>query len=109
MTQTTSRFFDGISELMIDSAAIAEGVRAEFEALIMTRLQGALSSLDVVSRQEFDAVWELARKARCEVVALQERVALLEASELSSVSSGRSADIPCGDGDEMKKEGLEEK
>ncbi len=75
MTQTTSRFFDEIARLMNDAAGVAQGVRREFD----TQAERVLRDLDVVPREEFEAVKDMARLAREENEALKARVAALEA------------------------------
>jgi BMFP domain-containing protein YqiC len=79
MTQTTSRFFDEIGRLMNDAAGVAQGVRREFDTVVRTQAERILRDLDVVSREEFEAVKEMARLAREENEALKARIAALEA------------------------------
>ena len=80
MTQTTSRFFDEIARLMTDAAGVANGVRKEVDSVVRSQAERILNDLDVVSREEFDAVKEMAQKARLENDALAKRIAALEAS-----------------------------
>jgi BMFP domain-containing protein YqiC len=79
MTQTTNRFFDEIARLMNDAAGVASGVRREVDALFRTQAERILRDLEVVQREEFEAVKEMARLAREENEALKARVAALEA------------------------------
>jgi BMFP domain-containing protein YqiC len=79
MTQTTNRFFDEMARLMNDAAGVASGVRREFETVFRNQADRILRDLDVVKREEFEAVKEMARLAREESEALQARVAALEA------------------------------
>jgi BMFP domain-containing protein YqiC len=79
MTQTTNRFFDEMARLMNDAAGVAQGVRREFDTLFRTQAERILRDLDVVKREEFEAVKEMARLAREENEALKARVAALEA------------------------------
>ena len=79
MTQTQNRFFDEIARLMNDAAGVASGVRRELDTLIRTQADRVLRDLDLVKREEFEAVKEMARLAREENEALQVRVAALEA------------------------------
>jgi len=79
MTQTTNRFFDEIARLMNDAAGAASGVRREFETVIRNQAERILRDLDLVKREEFEAVKEMARLAREENEALKGRVAALEA------------------------------
>jgi BMFP domain-containing protein YqiC len=79
MTQTSNRFFDEVARLMNDAAGVAQGVRREFETLIRGQAERVLNDLDVVKREEFEAVKEMARLAREENGALKARIAALEA------------------------------
>ena len=79
MVQTTNRFFDEVARLMNDAAGVAPGVRREFETLFRSQAERILRDLDVVQREEFEAVKEMARLAREENEALKARVAALEA------------------------------
>ena len=79
MAQTSNRFFDEVARLMNDAAGVAQGVRREFDTLFRTQAERILNELDVVRREEFEAVKEMARLAREENEALKARVAALEA------------------------------
>jgi BMFP domain-containing protein YqiC len=80
MVQTTNRFFDEVARLMNDAAGAAQGVRREFETLFRNQAERFLRDLDVVKREDFEAVKEMARLAREENEALKARVAALEAA-----------------------------
>jgi BMFP domain-containing protein YqiC len=79
MTQTTNRIFDEIARLMNDAAGVASGVRREFDTVFRNQADRILRDLDVVKREEFEAVKEMARLAREENEALKARIAALEA------------------------------
>jgi BMFP domain-containing protein YqiC len=79
MTQTNNRFFDEVARLMNDAAGVAGGVRREFDTLIKTQAERVLRELDVVQREDFEAVKDMARLAREENEALKVRIAALEA------------------------------
>ena len=79
MTQTTNRFFDEIARLMNDAAGVASGVRREFETMVRNQAERILRDLDLVKREEFEAVKDMARLAREENEALKARIAALEA------------------------------
>jgi BMFP domain-containing protein YqiC len=79
MTQTSSRFFDEIGRLMNDAAGVAQGVRREFDTVFRSQAERILRDLDVVPREEFDAVRDMARLAREENEALKVRLDALEA------------------------------
>jgi BMFP domain-containing protein YqiC len=78
MVQTTNRFFDEAARLMNDAAGAAQGVRREVETLFRSQAERILRELDVVRREDFEAVKDMARIAREENEALKARVAALE-------------------------------
>jgi BMFP domain-containing protein YqiC len=79
MTQTTGRFFDEVAKLMTDAAGAAQGVRTEFETAAKSQAERFLRGMDVPQREEFEAVKEIALKARDENEKLALRVSELEA------------------------------
>jgi BMFP domain-containing protein YqiC len=94
MAQTNNRFFDEVARLMNDAAGVATGVRREFDTVMKTQAERILRELDVVQREEFEAVKEMARLAREENEALTARIAALEAK----LGGDSGAAIPLGDG-----------
>jgi BMFP domain-containing protein YqiC len=64
---------------MNDAAGVATGVRREFDTLFKTQAERILRDLEVVQREEFEAVKEMARLAREENEALKARIEALEA------------------------------
>ncbi len=78
MTQTSNRFFDDLAKLMTDAAGAADGFKKETEALFRGQAEKFLREMNVVSREDFEAVREMAQKARQENDALAARVALVE-------------------------------
>jgi len=79
MVQTTNRFFDEMARLMNDAAGAAQGMRREVETLFRGQAERFLRDLDVVKREEFEAVKDMARLAREENETLKARIAALEA------------------------------
>ena len=79
MTQTTNRFFDEIGRLMNDAGAAAQGVKREVDTVVRNQAEKFLRDLDVVKREEFEVVKDMARLAREENEALKARIAALEA------------------------------
>jgi BMFP domain-containing protein YqiC len=79
MVQTTNRFFDEVGRLMNDAAGVAQGVRREFETLFRTQAERFLRDMDLVKREDLEAVKDMARIAREENEALKTRLAALEA------------------------------
>jgi BMFP domain-containing protein YqiC len=78
MTQTNNRLFDEMARLMNDAAGVAQGVRKEFDTLFRQQAERWLRDLDVVQREEFEAIKEMARLAREENEALKKRIETLE-------------------------------
>jgi BMFP domain-containing protein YqiC len=79
MPQTSGRLFDDLSRLITDAAGVAEGARREVETVVKAQFERLLAGMDVVTREEFEAVKEMAAKARGENEALAARIAALEA------------------------------
>src|SRR5262245_7450550 len=79
MTQTNNRFLDELARLMTDAAGAAQGMRRDFETMVKAQGERLLREMDVVQREEFEAVKEMAAKAREENEALSARLAALEA------------------------------
>jgi len=79
MVQTTGRLYDEMAKLMNDAAGVAQGVRREFDTVLRAQAERILRDLDVVHREELEAVKEMAQLAREENEALRARVAALEA------------------------------
>ncbi|WP_353185677.1 accessory factor UbiK family protein [Bosea sp. (in: a-proteobacteria)] len=78
MASTSSRFLDDIARLATDAAGAAQGVRREIETVVKTQIEKLLRELDVVPREEFEAVREMALLAREENDRLAARIAALE-------------------------------
>jgi BMFP domain-containing protein YqiC len=79
MVTTNSKFFDELAKLMGNAAGAAQGVRKEVDNLVQNQVERVLNNLNVVKREEFDVVKDMAEKARSENEALARRVAELEA------------------------------
>jgi BMFP domain-containing protein YqiC len=77
--QTRSKIFDDVSKLMTNAAGVAQGVKEEAETVIRARVERWLAESDLVTREEFDAVRDMAAKAREENERLSARLAALEA------------------------------
>jgi BMFP domain-containing protein YqiC len=80
MTQTSNRLFDEMARLMGDAASVAQGVKREAETVFRTQMERIVADLDLVKREEFDVVREMASQARAENESLKKRIAELEAT-----------------------------
>jgi BMFP domain-containing protein YqiC len=78
MPQTNNPILDDLARLMTDAAGMAQGVRREAETLAKTQIERLLSTMDVVTREEFEAVRDMAILAREENEMLAARIAELE-------------------------------
>jgi BMFP domain-containing protein YqiC len=87
MTTTSSRFFDELAKLMTNAAGAAQGVRRELDALVQSQVERVINNLELVKREEFDVVRDMASKAREENDRLALRIADLE-SRLGAASTG---------------------
>ena len=79
--QTRNRVFEDAAKLAGGAVGALEGVRREMELLIRQQVERILSKLDLVTRDEFEAVKEMAVRARVEQEDIAEKLRLLEASE----------------------------
>ena len=77
--QTRNKFFDDVSQLMTNAAGVAQGARQEAENAMKGMMDRFLADRDLVTREEFDAVREMAVKAREENERLAARIEDLEA------------------------------
>ena len=82
------RIFDDMAKLMTDAAGVAQGVRREAETAMKTQAERILSNLDVVSREEFEAVRDMAALARDENEALKRRLIALEEKLAGTTAAG---------------------
>ena len=77
--QSRNRILDDISQLMTNAAGVAQGVKDEAETAFRQRMERWLADMDLVTREEFDVVRDMAVKAREENEALKARIEALEA------------------------------
>ena len=93
MNTGPNRILDEFAKLMTDAAGAAQGVRREVETAFRGQAERILNSMDVVQREEFEAVREMTLKARAENKALAARIDALEAriAELSGAPAAKDA------------------
>lgn len=77
--QTRDKFFDDLSQLMTNAAGMAQGMKSEVETVMKGWMERWLADSHLVTREEFEAVREMALKAREENERLAARLAELEA------------------------------
>ncbi len=78
MSQNNSRFFDEMAKFMSNAAGAAQGLRKEIDQMVQTQVERVLNNLNVVRREDFEVVRDMAEKARTENASLATRVAELE-------------------------------
>ena len=76
--QSQNRFFDDLARVAGGAAGALSGVRGEIEGRLRAQLERILARMDLVSREEFEAVKAMAAKARAEQEDLRRRIAELE-------------------------------
>ena len=86
--QTENRILNDLGKLATGAAGVFQSLREEVETLVRQRLERAIADLDVVTRDEFEVVKEMAAKARQENEALAAENARL-AERLAALESGR--------------------
>lgn len=79
MTTGPNRILDEFAKLMTDAAGAAQGVRREVETAFHAQAERFFNSMDIVQREEFEAVRDMALKARAQNEELAARLAVLEA------------------------------
>jgi len=71
MSQSPNRVFDEFAKLMTDAAGAAQGARREAKNAFRSQAERFLADMDLVKREDFDVVQEMAAKARTENEALK--------------------------------------
>jgi BMFP domain-containing protein YqiC len=83
MVATSSKFFDELAKLMTNASGAAQGVRKEIDTLVQAQVERVLNNINVVKREDFEVVKDMAEKARSENELLAMRITELE-SKLST-------------------------
>ena len=91
--QSQNRLFDDFVKVMNGAAGTFAGMTREAQAAFQEKARDWVGGLDMVSREEFEAVRAMAVAAREENEALARRVETLEAA-LGGASAGASAAAP---------------
>jgi BMFP domain-containing protein YqiC len=94
MSTSSSRIFDELGKLMTDAAGVASGVKREVDGVVKSQIERFLRDADVVTREEFESVREMAVLARDENEVLKARLAALEQASLKAAPVSPTADTP---------------
>jgi BMFP domain-containing protein YqiC len=88
MTQG-SKLFDELGKLMNNAAGVADGVRREIETAVKSQLERMINDMDLVKREDFDALRELTMAQSAEIKALTAEVEALK-GDTAGKSTGKS-------------------
>lgn len=94
MTTGPNRILDEFAKLMTDAAGAAQGVRREVETAFHAQAERFFNSMDIVQREEFEAVRDMALKARAQNEELAARLAVLEARFAPETSEPADENAP---------------
>ena len=89
--QTRHPFFDDMAKLATSAAGMAQGLSEEARTFWRGQLERMVADMDLVSRDEFEAMKALAQAARSEADALKARVEALEAAVAAAVAPAPAA------------------
>jgi BMFP domain-containing protein YqiC len=88
--QTNNKVFDDLAKMAGGAVSTFVGVRDEVKTLVRQQTEILILDMDLVPREEFDAMKAVAIKARTEQEKLEKRVIALEA-QLIKKSSGKNS------------------
>jgi BMFP domain-containing protein YqiC len=74
----SSRIFDSVGRMMNDAAGVADGVRREIETLVRAQAERFVMDMNLVKREDYDALRELVQAQAAELKALKADVAALK-------------------------------
>ena len=74
----SSRILDNVGRLMNDAAGVADGVRREAETMIRAQAERFVMDMNLVKREDYDALRELVQAQAAELKALKAEVAALK-------------------------------
>jgi len=92
--QTENRLFDDLARMANGAINTLSGVREEIESRLRERVERWLAEMDMVPREEFEAIKELAQKARAEQEDLTAKVAALEQKVAAMSAAPQAARRP---------------
>ena len=73
----SNKIFDGLGRVMNEAAGVADGVRREVETAVKSQVQRLMADMDLVKREDFDALRELVQVQGEEIDALRKDLAAL--------------------------------
>ncbi len=81
MAQASSRLFDNVGRIMNDAAGMADGLRREVETMVRAQAERFIMDMDLVKREDYDALRELVQNQSAELRALKAEVAALKGGD----------------------------
>lgn len=87
--QTSNRVLEDLAKVANGAVSTLVGIKAELEAMVRQQAERLVAGLDLVPREEFEAVRAMAAKARTEQERLEKRLVAVEA-QLAATKSARS-------------------
>lgn len=72
------KFFDDLGRLMNDAASVADGARREAETAIRGQMERVVNDLNLVKREDYDALRELVSIQGEEIEALRREIDALK-------------------------------
>jgi BMFP domain-containing protein YqiC len=77
----SSRIFDNVGRMMNDAAGVADGVRREIETMVRAQAERFVMDMNLVKREDYDALRELVQAQSAELKALKAEVAALKGTD----------------------------
>ena len=93
MAQASSKLFDNVGRMMNDAAGVADGVRREVESMVRAQAERFVMDMNLVKREDYDALRELVQTQSAELKALKAEVAALKAGGTAG-STGDASPTP---------------
>lgn len=88
--QTRNPLFDDLARLATGAAGVAQGMGEEARAFWRAQIERMVADMDMVRRDEFEAIKDLAAAASARAEALEARVAALEAAAAPAARKPRN-------------------
>ncbi len=91
MNTGPNRILDEFAKLMTDAAGAAQGVRKEAENAMRAQFERFIQNMDLVQREDFEAMRDMVARMRADNEALAARVAALEAERGGAPAAPKAA------------------
>lgn len=82
----SGKIFDDIGRLMNEAAGVAEGMRREVETAVRSQMERVVNDLDLVKREDYDALREMVLKQDAEIKTLQKELAAFKTTRKKTTS-----------------------